>query len=73
MIVFVLLIIDLICFIIGFGFLIINVRKLNIDEINNTEKQEMPFYLKRSFQFLAVAFLLLVLISLIIPRKLVEI
>ena len=65
MINFVLLILDLICFIIGFVFLILNIKNLNANDINNTEKQEMPYYLKRSFQFLVLAFLLLVLISLI--------
>lgn len=64
MIVFILLILVFICTIIGFFYLFIDIKKLNKNENRNAKKQDMPFYLKRSFQFLAGAFLLLILISL---------
>ncbi len=66
MIDFILLILILSLFLIGFAYLILDMKNLKNDETSSKEKQEMPLLLKRSAQFVLMAFLLLMLLNLII-------
>ena len=64
MIVSVLLICICVLFILGAFYLLINIVKLNKNQIPKAKKQDFPLYLKRSLIFLAGAFLLLAITNL---------
>jgi L-asparagine transporter-like permease len=62
---FILLSIIGLLYIIGIGFLILNIKNLNSRKNKTKDDSKLPIYVKRSFSYILIAFFLMILVNLV--------